>query len=78
MVTFMVLIQAPLSQVKRELCELVERVEKGDSVVILRHGRAVARLVPMPARGKPWRVEKGDDVKLYGGVNLDSPVLEEI
>ena len=70
--------QAPIAQVKRQLCELVDRVEKGDSVVILRHGRAVAQLVPMPGCGKPWRVEQADDVRLYRDVDLDAPVLEEI
>ena len=70
--------QAPIARVKRDLCELVDRVEQGESVVILRHGEAVARIVPMPGRGKPWRVEKPDDPKKYKGVDLDGPVLEEI
>jgi prevent-host-death family protein len=70
--------QAPIAKVKRDLCKLVDRVERGESIVILRHGEPVARIVPMPGRGKPWRVEKADDPKLYRGLDLDAPVLDEI
>jgi prevent-host-death family protein len=70
--------QAPIARVKKELCELVDRVEKGESIVILRHGKAVARILPMPKRGKPWRVEQPDDPELYKNIDLDEPVLEEI
>jgi len=76
--TSILVMQAPIAQVKRELCELVDRVEKGDSVIILRHGRPVARLLPMPGSGKPWRVEKPDDPKVYKHINIDAPILEEI
>ena len=70
--------QAPIAKVKRDLCELVDRVERGESIVILRHGEPVARIVPMPGRGKPWRVEQPDDPKLYKGLDLNAPILEEI
>ena len=49
--------KVPMAQVKKQLCELVDRVESGETVVILRHGRPAARLMPMAGRGKPWRVE---------------------
>src|SRR5207253_1626542 len=65
--TNIMVMQAPIAQVKRELCELVDRVEKGETVTILRHGRPVARLLPMPGCGKPWRVAKPDDPRLYIG-----------
>src|SRR5438105_2986770 len=70
--------QAPIAEVKKRLCELVELVESGETVVILRHGRPTARLMPMPGRGKPWRVEAPDDPHAYRGLNIDEPVLEEI
>jgi prevent-host-death family protein len=70
--------RAPIAQVKRDLCELLDRVENGESIIILRHGRPVARLLPMPAAAKPWRVEKPDDPRLYKNVVLDAPILEEI
>ena len=76
-VIFMVM-QAPIAKVKKQLCELVDRVESGETVVILRHGRPAARLMPMPGRGKPWRVETPDDPAAYHGVNIDEPVLQEI
>jgi hypothetical protein len=34
--------------------------------------------MPMPGRGKPWRVETPDDPAAYHGVNIDEPVLQEI
>lgn len=76
-VTILVM-QAPIAVVKRRLCELVDRVESGETVVILRHGRPAARLMPMPGRGKPWRVPTPDDPADYRGVDIDEPVLEEI
>ena len=70
--------EAPIAEVKKRLCELVDLVENGETIVILRHGQPVARLMPMPVSRKPWRVEQADDPKKYRGLNLDEPVLEEI
>ncbi len=70
--------QAPIAEVKKNLCKLVDRVQTGQTVIILRHGRPAARLVPMPGRGKPWRVATPDDPVVYHGLDLDEPVLEEI
>lgn len=69
--------QAPIGEVKKQLCQLVDRVQADETVVILRHGRAAARLMPMPGRGKPWRVEEPDDPAAYKGFDLDEPILEE-
>ncbi len=77
MVNFMVM-QAPIAEVKKRLCELVDRVQSGEAVIILRHGQPAARLMPMPGRGRPWRVEKPDDPAAYKGVDTDEPILEEI
>jgi prevent-host-death family protein len=38
--------QVPISEAKAHLSELLDKVEKGETVIITRHGRAVARLVP--------------------------------
>jgi prevent-host-death family protein len=38
-----------LFDAKTRLSELVARAERGEEVVITRHNRPVARLVPMPA-----------------------------
>lgn len=77
MVKYLVM-EAPIAEVKKRLCELVDLVETGETVVILRHGHPVARLVPMPVSSKPWRVEKPDDPRLYKGIDIDEPALEEI
>jgi len=34
--------------------------------------------MPVPGRGKPWRVETPDDPAAYRGVKLDEPILDEI
>ena len=55
MVKNMVVAQSPIAEVKKRLCELVDLAEAGETLVILRHGRPVARLMPMysacPFRG---------------------------
>jgi prevent-host-death family protein len=38
------------SEAKTHLPALLDEVERGETVVITRHGRAVARLVPEPER----------------------------
>lgn len=73
-----IVMNAPIGEVKKRLCELVDQVEKGETITILRHGRPAARLMPMPGRGKPWRVEQPDNPALYHNLDLDEPVLEEI
>ena len=39
--------QVSVSDAKGQLTELVRRAEAGDEVVLTRHGKAVARLVPI-------------------------------
>jgi prevent-host-death family protein len=70
--------EAPIAEVKKRLCELVDLVEAGETIVILRHGRPVARLMSMPVSSQPWRVDKPDDPKAYRGIDIDEPILEEI
>ncbi|MFN3077155.1 MAG: type II toxin-antitoxin system Phd/YefM family antitoxin [Alphaproteobacteria bacterium] len=38
------------SEAKAHLAQLLDEVEQGKTVIITRHGRAVARLVPEPGR----------------------------
>jgi prevent-host-death family protein len=40
---------------KAQFSKLIARAEQGEEIIILRHGRAVARLVPMPT-AQPDRV----------------------
>ena len=37
-------------EAKTQLSQLLARVENGEEIVIARHGRPIARLVPLPAR----------------------------
>jgi prevent-host-death family protein len=41
-------------EAKTHLSRLIERVEKGEEVVITRHGKPVARLQPMTSATKPF------------------------
>lgn len=38
------------SEVRRRFTQLLQRVERGEVIVITRHGKAVARLVPAAAK----------------------------
>ena len=71
--------EAAIADVKKRLCELVDLVQQqGETVVITRHGRPAARIVPMKPSGKTWRVETPDDPALYKGIDLNEPILDEI
>ena len=70
--------EASVAEVKKRFCDLVARAEKGETVVILRHGRPVARLAPLREPKKPWRVEVPDNPAWYAGVDFNEPVLGEI
>lgn len=43
------MIEVGTYEAKARLSELIDRAEAGETVVITRHGRPVARLVPEPA-----------------------------
>jgi prevent-host-death family protein len=45
--------QHSIAEVKNKLSELVERAEKGEEIVITRHGRAVAALTPVAKQPRP-------------------------
>lgn len=40
--------EVQIADAKAHLTQLIDAVERGETVVITRHGRAVARLVPEP------------------------------
>jgi prevent-host-death family protein len=43
---------------KTNLSKLLERVERGEEIVIARAGKPIARLCPMPVRPRRWRLGK--------------------
>ncbi len=53
-------------EAKSRLSELIERAETGKEVTITRHGKAVARLVPVRARsGKAERAVAFDELASF-------------
>jgi prevent-host-death family protein len=67
-----------IHEAKTHLSRLVERVERGDEIVIARAGRPVARLVPFRVRTVPrvpglWRgrVEVASDFDATPGELID-------
>jgi prevent-host-death family protein len=71
------MIRVSIAEMKRRFFELIDQVQSGETVIILRQGRAVAKLIPSD-RKKRWRVEAPDDPKYYTGINLNEPILGEI
>ncbi|HXO42485.1 MAG TPA: type II toxin-antitoxin system prevent-host-death family antitoxin [Thermoanaerobaculia bacterium] len=60
---------------KTHLSRLLERVAQGEEVIIAKSGRAVAKLVPVPAEPRrPGRL-KG---RIRLGPDFDEPLPEEV
>jgi prevent-host-death family protein len=47
-------------ETKNQLSELIERAEKGEDIVITRHGHPVARLSAITPKAKPKRITRAD------------------
>lgn len=62
---------------KTHLPRLLEQVERGDSVTITKHGRAVARLVPVGSRPAPESVI-ADLRNARAGARLDGDSVREM
>ncbi len=60
---------------KTNLSRLLERVERGEEVVICRAGKPVARLVP--AR-RPGRVLGGDKGRVRIAPDFDAPLPDDV
>ena len=52
-------------EAKAKLSELVEQAVQGREVTITRHGKAVARLVPVRLRSEPDRAKAFDDLEAF-------------
>lgn len=70
--------EASIAEVKKRLCELVDRVQEGETVTITRHGRPAAKIMGIPSSRKSPRLRTPDDPAIYKGVNLEEPILDEI
>jgi len=62
---------------KTHLSRLVERVERGEELVIARGGRPVARLVPLETRTQPRRLGIWKD-QMWISPDFDEPIPELI
>lgn len=51
MVHIVAMTHVPLSQAKAQLTDLVRRAERGERVVLTRHGKEVVRLAPVRRHG---------------------------
>ena len=73
-------ISVPLSEFRANASAVIDMVEKGETVRILRHGKPVAELVPMAsetAKKVPSWKQPFDPVVLSAGVSLSQAVLDE-
>lgn len=70
----------PLSEFRANTAAMIDLVERGEIVRILRHGKPVAELVPMAsstAQKVPSWKQPFEPVVLSGGVSLSQAVLDE-
>ena len=64
--------QVNVYEAKTQLSKLLEQVEAGEEIVIARHGRPVARLVPLQ-RTPVHRVPGGWKGKVWMSPDFDEP-----
>ncbi|MGH3717444.1 MAG: type II toxin-antitoxin system Phd/YefM family antitoxin [Pseudonocardiaceae bacterium] len=64
--------QVNVYEAKTHLSKLLEQVEAGDEIIIARHGKPVARLVPLH-RTFPDRVPGGWEGKVWMAPDFDEP-----
>ena len=52
--------QHSVAETKNQLSELIDRAEKGEEIVITRHGHPVARISAIAVKAKPERMTQAD------------------
>jgi prevent-host-death family protein len=73
----------PLSEFRANASAMLDLVERGETVRIMRHGKPVADLVPVQAQDSeeaesiPHWKRPFDPVRLPAGVSLSQAVLDE-
>lgn len=61
--------QIQASEAKTRLLQLLDDVERGDMLIITRHGRRIARLIPEP-EGRQAEVARAiEDIRAFGRGN---------
>jgi prevent-host-death family protein len=67
-----------LSEAKDQLSSLVDRAAKGEEIVIAKHGKARAKLVPMPTVKKGPRKPSGAMKIKWISPDFDEPLPEDL
>ena len=65
------------TEFRRKASLVIDRVERGESIEILRHGRPVARIVPVNHGGKIPSWKRPFKPLVIPGVSLTKALLEE-
>ena len=67
-------------EAKNKLSHLLDLAEKGEEIIITRHGKQVARLSPIakPFDREAARQAAGDIKKMSKGVKLDGITIKEL
>lgn len=60
------MVQINVHEAKTQLSRLLELVESGETVIIARHGKPVAELVPHRSTGFPFGIASGDPIAPKG------------
>lgn len=72
--------ELPLSEFRANAASVLDRVQQGHTVRILRHGKPVADLIPVPETGadrQPNWKQVFAPVQLAPGVSLSQAVLDQ-
>jgi prevent-host-death family protein len=66
-------------EAKTHLSHLLERVERGETITITRHGKPVARLIPIAGSSRDERLRAITDLKeLRAGQTLGGLLVREL
>jgi prevent-host-death family protein len=65
-------------EAKTKLPELLRDVEKGERIVITRHGKPVAELSPVPAKKRSFDEIVADMKRVMKGARLDGLTVQEL
>ena len=64
------------SEAKTHLPQLLDDIERGETVIITRHGRPIARLIPEDSIGRDRRVEAVERLKALRATMPNVPLDE--
>ena len=67
-----------LYEAKNQLSSLVDRAASGEEIVIAKHGKPLAKLVPVPAAKKGPRKPTGSLCLTYMADDFDGPLPPEL